>query len=70
MKKILSLAVALIIALCPLASLAEGLVELPSGVKVNAGVALADVTFNSKTPAELYELAKAEGGVIAVYSER
>lgn len=69
MKKILSLAVALIIALCPLASLAEGLVELPSGVKVNAGVALADVTFNSKTPAELYELAKAEGGVIAVYSE-
>ena len=69
MKKILTLAVALIVALCPLLSLAEGLVELPSGIKVNDGVALADVSFNSKTAEELYELAKAEGGTIVVYSE-
>lgn len=69
MKKILSLVAALLVAISPLSCFAEDMQVLPSGVKVNPLVALADVSYNSMTPAELYELAKAEGGTIVVYSE-
>lgn len=69
MKKILSLVAALLVAISPLSCFAEDMQVLPSGVKVNPLVALVDVSYNSMTPAELYELAKAEGGTIVVYSE-
>ena len=69
MKKILSIVAALLVALSPLSGLAAEMQTLPSGVKVNAGVALADPTYNSMTAEQLYELAKAEGGTIVVYSE-
>ncbi|MEG0865058.1 MAG: hypothetical protein RSE58_09185 [Clostridia bacterium] len=69
MKKTLSLLAALVLILCPLTSLAEQMQTLPSGLKVNPGVAIADPSYNSMTPEELYELAKAEKGSIVIYSE-
>lgn len=69
MKKFLSTALALALTLCPIASLAAETVTLPSGLKVDAQVALADVSYNSMTAEELYEQAKQEKGAIVVYSE-
>lgn len=69
MKKSLSLLAALLLFLSPLSSIADEMQTLPSGLTVNPGVAVADPAYNSKTPDELYELAKAEGGTIVIYSE-
>lgn len=69
MKKLLITTLALALALCPLAGLAEEMTTLPSGLQVSATVALADPALNSLTADELYELAKQETGAIAIYSE-
>ncbi len=70
MKRMLALCLILALALTTIAAgIAEGTVTLKNGVVVNAGVAVADESFNDLSAAELYELAKKEGGTVVVYSE-
>lgn len=69
MKKLLSTIMALLVAVCPLASVAAEMVKLPSGLEVDAQVPLADPAMNSLSAEELYELAKKESGSIVIYSE-
>lgn len=47
----------------------EETIKLKNGVEVNAKVAVADEAYNDMTAQDLYELAKAEGDPIIVYSE-